>query len=44
LKETGWKKGLLAADRCGVETDRYEEVVCQNKRWFEKVRRFLYLK
>ena len=46
LKEAGWKKGLLAADSSGVETDRYEEVVRPSKRRrsFETVRRLLYLK
>jgi hypothetical protein len=45
-RESGWSKGVLAADSSGVETDRYEEVVRPNKeeRRFEKIRRLVYLK
>lgn len=46
VKEANWKKGLLACDSSGVETDRYEEVVRPNKRkrTFEKVKQILHLK
>lgn len=46
VKEAGWRKGLLASDSSGVETDRYEEVVRPNRRkkTFEIVKRLLYLK
>ena len=46
IQEAGWRRGLLASDSSGVETDRYEEVVRPNRRLkrFEKVRRLLYLK
>jgi len=46
IREAGWRRGLIASDSSGVETDRYEEVVRPNKksRCFEVVRRRLYLK
>jgi hypothetical protein len=46
IRESGWKKGLLASDSSGVETDRYETVTRPNKRErrFEEIRRLFYLK
>jgi hypothetical protein len=32
IKEASWKKGVLAADSSGVETDRYEIVVRSDKK------------
>ena len=46
IEASGWRRGILASDSSGVETDRYEEVVRPNrrKRGFEPARRLLYLK
>lgn len=46
IRESSWRKGLLASDSTGVESDRYEDVVrpIKKKRGFEVVRRLLYLK
>jgi len=46
IRETGWKKGVLAADSSGVETDRYEEVSrpSRSQRGFVTIRRILPLK
>ena len=38
IGESGWKKGSLASDSSGVETDRYESVTRPNKRERETVR------
>jgi hypothetical protein len=39
LKESDWKKGILASDSTGVETDRYDYEVrsVKSKRKFEKI-------
>lgn len=39
LNESGWKKGILASDSTGVETDRYEYEVrpVKSKKKFEKI-------
>jgi IS5 family transposase len=46
LRERGWRRGLVAADGTGVDTDRYEEVArpLKRKRAFEWVRQMLCLK
>lgn len=46
VEEARWRKGLLACDSSGVETDRYEEVVRPNKkkRTFETVQQIFHLK
>jgi hypothetical protein len=46
IREAGWKKGVLAADSSGVETDRYEEVSrpSRSQRRFVTIRRILWLK
>ena len=46
LNESGWKKGILASDSTGVETDRYEYEVrpVKSKKKFEKIMVKQYLK
>jgi hypothetical protein len=48
IREVGWRKGLIAADSTGVETDRYEKEVAirpsKKYRCFKMIRRRLYLK
>lgn len=46
LNESGWKKGILASDSTGVETDRYEYEVrpMKSKKKFEKIMVKQYLK
>jgi hypothetical protein len=46
LKESEWKKGMLASDSSGIETDRYEYEVrpVKSKKKFEKKRVKQYLK
>ncbi|MBV9667565.1 MAG: transposase [Nitrososphaeraceae archaeon] len=46
LKESGWKKGMLASDSSGIETDRYEYEVrpVKSKKKFEKIMVKQYLK
>jgi hypothetical protein len=46
LNESGWKKGILASDSTGVETDRYGYEIrpVKSKRKFEKIMVKQYLK
>ncbi len=46
LRESRWKKGLLASDSTGIETDRYdyEERPVKSKKRFEPIRIKQYLK
>lgn len=46
IREANWRRGVLAADSSGVETDRYEDVIRPKKkeRRFDTIRRLLYLK
>ena len=46
LKESDWRKGILASDSTGVETDRYDYEVrfVKSKRKFEKILVKQYLK
>ena len=46
LNESGWKKGILASDSTGVETDRYRYEVrpVKSKKKFEKIMVKQYLK
>lgn len=46
LNESGWKKGILASDSTGVETDRYGYEIrpVKSKKKFEKIRVKQYLK
>ena len=46
LKESDWRKGILASDSTGVETDKYDYEVrfVKSKRKFEKILVKQYLK
>jgi hypothetical protein len=46
LKESDWRKGILASDSTGVETDRYDYEIrfVKSKRKFEKILVKQYLK
>jgi hypothetical protein len=40
LKESGWKKGILASDSTGVETDRHEYEVRRRRRFLKNRKKF----